>query len=108
MAVYESGFTPKLSFLSAEDKARIHRAVLEVLSEIGMKILHAEARALLQDAGCRVIQDEMVCDARQVRVTKRGPSCDGSWRPSFIFRDRFGSYLFTGFKGYDTPAVRAG
>ena len=60
MAGYEMGFTPKLSFLSAEDQARIHRAVLEVLSEIGMKIMHDEARALLQDAGCRVIQDDIV------------------------------------------------
>ena len=60
MALYESGFTPQLSFLSAEDKSRIHRGVLEVLSEIGMKIMHDEARALLQNAGCRVSREGMV------------------------------------------------
>ena len=60
MTVYEMDFKPKLSFLSAEDKARIHRGVLEVLSEIGMKIMHDEARALLQNAGCQVPQDGMV------------------------------------------------
>jgi trimethylamine--corrinoid protein Co-methyltransferase len=60
MAVCEIDFKPKLSFLSAEDKAGIHRGVVEVLSEIGMKIMHDEARALLQNAGCRVLQDGMV------------------------------------------------
>ncbi len=60
MAAYEMDFKPKLSFLSAEDKARIHRGVVEVLSEIGMKIMHEEARALLQNAGCQVPQDGMV------------------------------------------------
>jgi len=60
MAVYESGVTPKLSFLSAEDKTRIHRGVIEVLREVGMKIMHEEARALLQNAGCQVTQDGMI------------------------------------------------
>jgi trimethylamine--corrinoid protein Co-methyltransferase len=60
MAGYELGFTPRLSFLSAEDKSRIHRGVLDVLSEIGMHIMHDEARALLQNAGCRISREGMV------------------------------------------------
>lgn len=60
MAVNELDFKPKLSFLSAEDKDHIHRAVLEVLSDIGMKIMHAEALALLHKAGCQIPQDGMV------------------------------------------------
>jgi trimethylamine--corrinoid protein Co-methyltransferase len=60
MVANEMDFKPKLSFLSIEDKARIHRGVVEVLSEIGMKIMHDEARALLQNAGCQVPRDGMV------------------------------------------------
>jgi trimethylamine--corrinoid protein Co-methyltransferase len=60
MAVNEIDFKPKLSFLSAEDKDHIHRAALEVLSDIGMKIMHAEALALLHKAGCRIPQNGMV------------------------------------------------
>ncbi|MHC4751330.1 MAG: trimethylamine methyltransferase family protein [Planctomycetota bacterium] len=60
MAVFEMDFKPKLSFLSAEDKTRIQRGIVEVLSVIGMEIMHEEARALLQNAGGQVPQDGMV------------------------------------------------
>ncbi|MGD2269873.1 MAG: trimethylamine methyltransferase family protein [Desulfobacterales bacterium] len=56
MAVNELDVRPKLSFLSAEDKDRIHRGALEVLSDIGMKIMHDEALALLHKAGCQIPQ----------------------------------------------------
>jgi trimethylamine--corrinoid protein Co-methyltransferase len=58
--VDEITFRPNLSFLSQEDKEKIHRAVLEILSEIGMKVHHDEALALLTDAGCSVEDDGMV------------------------------------------------
>ena len=45
---------PTISFLSGEDKEKIHRAAFQILSEIGMKILQDEALALLKDAGCSV------------------------------------------------------
>ncbi|MEJ2167439.1 MAG: trimethylamine methyltransferase family protein [Desulfobacterales bacterium] len=51
---------PTLSFLSQEDKGKIHRAVLQILSEIGVKIFQDEAVALLKDAGCTVSGDRMV------------------------------------------------
>jgi trimethylamine--corrinoid protein Co-methyltransferase len=44
---------PTLSFLSHEDKNSIHQAVLTILSDVGMKIYHDEALALLQAAGCK-------------------------------------------------------
>ena len=52
MTTGTSAFYPTLSFLSSDDKKSIHQAVLTILSEIGMKIFHDEALALLQAAGC--------------------------------------------------------
>ena len=56
----EITFRPQLSFLSQEDKEKIHQAVLEILSEIGMRVNHDEAMALLIDAGCDVQDNGMV------------------------------------------------
>jgi trimethylamine---corrinoid protein Co-methyltransferase len=58
--VDEISVRPTLAFLSQEDKEKIHRAVLQILSEIGMKIFHDEAVALLKEAGCAVSGDRMV------------------------------------------------
>jgi len=60
IAVDEITFRPNLSFLAQEDKEKIHRAVLEILSEIGMRVYHDEAMVLLTDAGCAVQDDGMV------------------------------------------------
>ena len=43
--VDEITFRPNMSFLSPEDKEKIHRAVLKILSEIGIKVHHEEALA---------------------------------------------------------------
>ena len=56
----EITFQPTMSFLSQDDKEKIHRSVLSILSEIGMKIHHDEALALLKDAGCTMRDDGMV------------------------------------------------
>ena len=64
--VDEITFKPNLSFLSPEDKEKIHQAVLEILSEIGMKVHHAEALKLLTDAGCSVQGDGMVKIAQEL------------------------------------------
>ena len=58
--VEEITFKPTMSFLSQEDKEKIHRTVLEILSEIGMRINHDGAMALLKGAGCVVEDDGMV------------------------------------------------
>ena len=58
--VDEIAMRPTISFLSDEDKEKIHRAAFQILSELGMKILQDEALALLKDAGCSVAEDRMV------------------------------------------------
>jgi trimethylamine--corrinoid protein Co-methyltransferase len=64
--VEEITFRPSLSFLAQEDKEKIHRTVLKILSEIGMKVHHAEALKLLTDAGCSVQGDGMVKIAQEL------------------------------------------
>ena len=64
--VDEIMFRPNLSFLAQEDKEKIHRAVLKILSEIGMKVHHDEALKLLTDAGCSVHEDGMVKIAEEL------------------------------------------
>ena len=64
--VDEITFRPNLSFLAQEDKEKIHRAVLKILSEIGMRVYHDEALALLKDAGCIVAADGMVKIAEEL------------------------------------------
>ncbi len=51
---------PRMSFLSDEDKRRIHRATLQILQQTGMEIVHGEALALLKDAGCQVRERSIV------------------------------------------------
>jgi trimethylamine--corrinoid protein Co-methyltransferase len=58
--VDEIAMRPTISFLSQEDKDKIHNAAFRILSEIGMRILQDEALALLKDAGCHVADDRMV------------------------------------------------
>ena len=58
--VDEIAMRPTISFLSGEDKEKIHRAAFQILSELGMKILQDEALTLLKKAGCSVAEDRMV------------------------------------------------
>ena len=51
MSIDELAFEPKISFLSDGDKDKIHRAALQILKEIGMRLFQDEALALLADAG---------------------------------------------------------
>ncbi|MGD8391852.1 MAG: trimethylamine methyltransferase family protein, partial [Desulfobacterales bacterium] len=60
MSVDSHLFTPTLTFLSDQDKDKIHQAALKILAQIGMKILHAQVLELLADAGCRVEKDHIV------------------------------------------------
>ena len=66
LPVDEITFRPNLSFLSQEDKEKIHRTVLKILVEIGMKVNHAEALDLLTEAGCSVRDDGMVKIAEEL------------------------------------------
>ena len=57
--VDEIAMRPTISFLSQEDKDKIHDAAFQILSGIGMRILQDEALNLLKDAGCEVSEDQM-------------------------------------------------
>jgi trimethylamine--corrinoid protein Co-methyltransferase len=56
----ESSQRPTLHFLSQADKDRIHHAVMEILEDIGMQVLHHEAAALLKKVGCKVEENGVV------------------------------------------------
>ncbi|MBT8372287.1 MAG: trimethylamine methyltransferase [Desulfobacterales bacterium] len=59
-ATDEISIRPTVSFLSREDKEKIHQAVVDILSDIGMKIFHDEALELLKEAGCFVDDNQLV------------------------------------------------
>lgn len=54
MSAFEIGFSPKLTFLSEEDKKKIYQSALQVLEDTGMTLMHDGALGRLKDAGCRV------------------------------------------------------
>ena len=58
--VDEIAMRPTISFLSREDRDKIHKAAFQILNEVGMRILQDEALDLLKDAGCSVAEDRMV------------------------------------------------
>ncbi len=47
-------FSPRLTFLSREDKDKLYHASLRVLEETGMRLLHEKALELLKNSGCEV------------------------------------------------------
>jgi trimethylamine--corrinoid protein Co-methyltransferase len=59
-----SGFrtqcVPGYRLLTEDQIQEIHRASLEILETIGVRLLHAEAVQLLRDAGCRVKGENVV------------------------------------------------
>jgi trimethylamine--corrinoid protein Co-methyltransferase len=59
-----SGFktqcVPGYRLLTEDQILEIHRASLEVLEKVGVRLLHDEAVKLLRDAGCRVEGDNIV------------------------------------------------
>ena len=59
-------FRPTLSFLSDQDKARIHEAALAVLETVGQTLYHQEALELLKKAGCPVEDGNRVMIPRQL------------------------------------------
>jgi trimethylamine--corrinoid protein Co-methyltransferase len=51
---------PSYRLLTEEQIGEIHRASLEILETVGVRLLHEGAVALLRDAGCRVKGDNIV------------------------------------------------
>ncbi len=51
-------FQPRLKVLSKDQAWSIHNAALEIIEKIGFKMEHADARAMLLDAGCTSSGDD--------------------------------------------------
>ncbi len=54
MSKFESGFEPRLTFLSEDNKEQLYRSALTIIEETGMEVMHETALKLLKDAGCTV------------------------------------------------------
>ncbi|QGX98385.1 trimethylamine methyltransferase [Roseovarius faecimaris] len=88
-------FAPQRIF-SDDEVTAIHQAALEVLQELGLKVLLPEARQILADAGARV-SDEMVYFGRDMveealrtaprswRVNARNPDHSHVYEPGALF-----------------------
>lgn len=59
-------FEPRLTFLSKEDREKIHSAAMTILSDIGMFIEHKEALTLLSEAGCTTGDGDLVKISEQL------------------------------------------
>ncbi|MEE9199775.1 MAG: trimethylamine methyltransferase family protein, partial [Dehalococcoidia bacterium] len=57
---------PRFRLLTDEKLHRIHEASLEVLEDVGVRIATEAARELLADAGCKVIDEDIVKIPRRV------------------------------------------
>lgn len=57
---FMQGMQPEIRFLNPEDREAIYQGALEVLSRMGMLVLHPEGLELLRQAGCEVDEDSMV------------------------------------------------
>ena len=57
---FKSQCVPNYRLLSEDQIKEIHRASLEILETIGVRLLHDGAVEMLRDAGCRVVGDNVV------------------------------------------------
>ena len=59
-AGFSSQCTPQYRLLSRSQIQELHRATLEVLATVGVRVHHAEARDMLQAAGSRIKEGDIV------------------------------------------------
>jgi len=50
----------EIRYLAESDKRAIYEAALAIIGEVGMRVRHLEALALLREAGCRVSGEDLV------------------------------------------------
>jgi trimethylamine--corrinoid protein Co-methyltransferase len=55
-----AAFQPAIRFLSEAGKQKIYDSALQVIERIGMRVLQADAAALLKSAGCRPAAEEHI------------------------------------------------
>ncbi len=51
---------PNIAFLSDEEVSTLHRTAIRILGEIGMRMPHSEAQAILIDAGAEIGDNQVV------------------------------------------------
>ncbi|MBU2602928.1 MAG: trimethylamine methyltransferase family protein [Actinobacteria bacterium] len=56
----------RLSFLTEENKRDIYLSALDVLTKIGMKVHHADAKAMLLEAGCTLTPEDRLLMPRHL------------------------------------------
>ena len=66
MTNFEVGFSPRLTFLSEQDKKKIFEAALEIIEHTGQQLMHEGALELLREAGCIVEGENRVKIPRQL------------------------------------------
>lgn len=54
MSNFELGFSPRLSFLTDQDKKKIYESALDIIENTGQHLMHEGALKLLRDAGCSI------------------------------------------------------
>ncbi len=74
---FKSQCVPTFHFLSVEQIKKIHHATLELLESVGVRIMLPEAVHMMQDAGCRVKEDNLVKIPNQLveEAILSAPSC---------------------------------
>lgn len=60
VGITEDIATPQLTLLNEAQRKRLHEAALEILETAGVRIATPEARALLEGAGARVVEDDLL------------------------------------------------
>lgn len=89
-----------LSFLTETDKRRIYEAALQILADVGMRILHDEGREIMLAAGCTRDADGRVHVPRELVERARGSApvgiavYDRAAQPAFTiggYRSFFGT-----------------
>jgi trimethylamine--corrinoid protein Co-methyltransferase len=71
---------PPLEVLSADEVEHVHRAALEVLERLGIRVLLPEARELLRDAGAAVDEETLIVSFPPELVEVALASAPGSFR----------------------------
>jgi trimethylamine--corrinoid protein Co-methyltransferase len=71
---------PPLEVLSADEVEHVHRAALEVLERLGIRVLLPEARELLRDAGASVDEETLIVSFPPELVEVALASAPGSFR----------------------------
>jgi trimethylamine--corrinoid protein Co-methyltransferase len=98
MTTNDLGTTPVLTFLSPENKNALHEAVLRLLEETGMTLLHKPAADLLKSAGCTVDSDGRVrvpakiVTAALSSAPKNIPIYDRNGEPAMVLGGRRAYY----------------